>query len=303
MAGFAGTTSAQAGAANAWREGTAARKVSARHQHRNVCSPIRLRWTFHGVRWDRTVCDEQGVPFAVDVDILVNDVRLRATDVGDGAPVVLLHAGGERRTVWEPVQAALAAGGFRTLAVDQRGHGESGGSRSDGLPAFAADVRQLVRRAESPVVLVGSSLGGMAIVLGVGGMAVGDMVRAVALIDVVPAPDRTRAERYLAGSSDDRTGDMSRSPIAEDVLAHAGALEAAAARLTMPTLLVQGTASPVTRDEDVRRFLQLVPHASVRPVVGAGHLVAREAPHVLSDVLLEFLCGLPGSEAPGTRLR
>jgi thioesterase domain-containing protein len=199
----------------------------------------------------------------VNVDFVVNDVRLRATVVGNGAPVLLLHAGGERRTVWEPVQAALADGGFRTLAVDQRGHGESSGSRSDGLPAFAADVRELVRTAESPMVLVGSSLGGMAIILAVGDEAIGDMVRAVCLIDVVPAPDPSRAQRYLAASSDDRTGDMSRSPIAEDVLAHAQALEAATARMTMPTLLARGMASPVTVDVDVRRFVQLVPHVSV----------------------------------------
>jgi pimeloyl-ACP methyl ester carboxylesterase len=230
----------------------------------------------------------------VNVDFVVNDVRLRATVVGNGAPVLLLHAGGERRTVWEPVQAALADGGFRTLAVDQRGHGESSGSRSDGLPAFAADVRELVRTAESPMVLVGSSLGGMAIILAVGDEAIGDMVRAVCLIDVVPAPDPSRAQRYLAASSDDRTGDMSRSPIAEDVLAHAQALEAATARMTMPTLLARGMASPVTVDVDVRRFVQLVPHVSVAHVAGAGHLVAREAPHALADVLLDFLGQLPG---------
>jgi pimeloyl-ACP methyl ester carboxylesterase len=230
----------------------------------------------------------------VEVDISVNDVRVRATIDGDGPPVLLLHAGGERRTVWDPVQTALAAGGFRTIAVDQRGHGESSGSRSDGLPAFAADVCELVRSAESPVVLVGSSLGGMAIILAVGTGAIGDMVRAVCLIDVVPAPDPSRAQRYLAASSDHRTGDMSRSPIAEDVLAHAQALEAATARMTMPTLLVRGTSSPVTLEVDVRRFIQLVPHASVTQVAGAGQLVAREAPHALSDALLEFLGGLPG---------
>jgi pimeloyl-ACP methyl ester carboxylesterase len=235
----------------------------------------------------------------MDVEIVVNDVRLCATNVGDGPLVVLLHAGGERRRVWEPVQAALAAGGFRTLAVDQRGHGESGGSRSDGLPAFAADVRELVRQAESPVVLVGSSLGGMAIILAMGDGDLGDAVRAVSLIDVVPAPDPTRAQRYLESTSSSQTGDMARSPIAEDVLAHAGALEAATTRCTMPTLLVQGTASPVTLDRDVRRFLELVPHATVRQVVGAGHLIAREDPDALADLLLEFLrevhAGAPGS--------
>lgn len=224
-----------------------------------------------------------------DVDIRLDDVTLRATDLGDGPPVVLLHAGGENRTVWEPVAITLRGSEFRTLAVDQRGHGDSGGSRSDGLPAFARDVRELVRRCESRPVLVGASLGGMATVLATDDDHIRDLVRAVALIDVVPSPDPHRARRYLRSSSTSRTGDMSQSAIATDVLAHAAALEAAAGRLTMPTTLVQGTASPVTLDGDVRRFVQLVPHATVRQVRGAGHLIAQEAPQELADALLDFL--------------
>jgi pimeloyl-ACP methyl ester carboxylesterase len=89
---------------------------------------------------------------------------------------------------------------------------------------------------------------------------------------------------------------MSQSPITADVLAHAEELEAAAMRLTVPTMLVQGTASPVTLDADVLRFRRLVPRASIRRVSGAGHLIAQEAPHALADVLLDFLRGLTNAE-------
>jgi pimeloyl-ACP methyl ester carboxylesterase len=225
----------------------------------------------------------------MDGEIEVDGATLRTTDDGVGIPVLLLHAGGERRTVWEPVAATLRSHGCRTVAVDQRGHGESTGARSDGLPAFAGDVRALVRRFETPPVVVGASLGGMATVLAMADGELDGRVRGVALIDVVPAPDPGRARRYLAGSSTARTGDMSTSPIAEDILAHANALEAAAKQLRVPTVLVRGTESPVTLDSDVQRFLDLVPHASVRPVEGAGHLIAREDPGALAGVLFDFL--------------
>lgn len=233
----------------------------------------------------------------MDCSIQLRDVTLGATCAGDGPSVLLLHAGGERRAVWTPVAAALQSAGFYTVAVDQRGHGESSGFRSDGLPAFARDVAELVRRFRSPPVLVGASLGGMATILAMADGDLRDFVRAVALIDVVPSPDPGRAKRYLAESSRGRTGDMSRSPIAKDVLAHAAKLETAAARLTMPTMLVRGSASPVTLDTDVHRFLGLVPHASVRQIAGAGHLIAQDAPDGLVDVLLDFLGELPKADA------
>ena len=225
----------------------------------------------------------------MDKDLRLSDVTLRCTEAGQGPPVLLLHAGGERRTVWDRVAAALRRRGFRTIAVDQRGHGESSGSRGDGLPAFANDVRELVRSLEAPAVLVGASLGGMAILLAMADGDLDELVAGVALVDVVPSPDPARARGYLRASSTTSTGDMSRSPIAEDILAHADQLTASAKRLDKPTLLVRGTESEVTLQSDVERFLRLVPHASVREVAGAHHLIAREAPDALADVLIEFL--------------
>ncbi|MCO8129416.1 alpha/beta hydrolase [Acidimicrobiia bacterium EGI L10123] len=233
---------------------------------------------------------------------------LRATAVGDGPPVLLLHAGGERRAVWADVVAALPPSAHRAIAVDQRGHGESSGSRSDGLPAFAGDVRDLVRSLGAPTVLVGASLGGMAILLAMADGDLDDLVTGVVLVDVVPSPDPRRARRYLRQSSTDRTGDMAESPIARDILAHAAQLTASARRLDTPTLLVRGTASEVTLEDDVARFLQLVPHASVREIEGAHHLVASEAPEALAEVLAEFLDGLgiassTSNEGDGVRRR
>src|SRR3546814_8052204 len=53
-----------------------------------------------------------------------------------GLPVILAHGGGQTRRAWRAVAHRLASHGFRTIAVDMRGHGESAWA-SDG----AYDIR------------------------------------------------------------------------------------------------------------------------------------------------------------------
>ena len=45
--------------------------------------------------------------------------------LGDGLPVVLLHAGVADRRMWGAQVGALAAAGFRAIAYDRRGFGET----------------------------------------------------------------------------------------------------------------------------------------------------------------------------------
>src|SRR6266542_760882 len=58
-----------------------------------------------------------------------NGVQIRYVDKGRGAPVVLLHGfTGSYARHWEApgVIAALQAAGYRVIAMDCRGHGQSG---------------------------------------------------------------------------------------------------------------------------------------------------------------------------------
>jgi pimeloyl-ACP methyl ester carboxylesterase len=62
----------------------------------------------------------------VDRSVPGDGVRLHARDWGgDGPPVVLLHGLASNCRIWDGVAPHLAAAGFRTVALDQRGHGES----------------------------------------------------------------------------------------------------------------------------------------------------------------------------------
>ena len=60
-------------------------------------------------------------------DIVSGHARLAAEAAGDGTPVVLLHAGVCDRRMWADQMASLARlrRGFRAVAYDRRGHGET----------------------------------------------------------------------------------------------------------------------------------------------------------------------------------
>jgi pimeloyl-ACP methyl ester carboxylesterase len=66
-------------------------------------------------------------------------------------------------------------------------------------------------------------------------------------------------------------------------------LDDAARSLTLPTLLVRGKASDVLSEDGVRHLLDLVPHARVADVTGAGHMVAGDRNDAFNDAVIAFL--------------
>ncbi|HVX23197.1 MAG TPA: alpha/beta hydrolase [Acidimicrobiales bacterium] len=101
-------------------------------------------------------------------------------------PVILFPGIGQTRHSWRTTFLALAAGGWRAVTIDQRGHGDS-----DWVPdgdysndAFARDVDAVARQVDRPPALVGASLGGIASLLA----AAEDqrLARALVLVDIGP---------------------------------------------------------------------------------------------------------------------
>ena len=66
-------------------------------------------------------------------------------------------------------------------------------------------------------------------------------------------------------------------------------LEDAARALTVPTLLVRGRQSDVLSAEGARQTLELIPHARLVDVGGAGHMVAGDRNDAFNDAVIEFL--------------
>ncbi len=81
---------------------------------------------------------------------------------GEAADVAFLHGFSDSARCWEPLIAALP--GIRALAIDARGHGESGlPEETLGYPAYADDATLVLsgQERDGGRVVVGHSMGAM----------------------------------------------------------------------------------------------------------------------------------------------
>ncbi|RIJ71310.1 alpha/beta hydrolase [Nakamurella silvestris] len=111
---------------------------------------------------------------------------------------LLLHGGGQTRHSWRATGARQAAGGWDTLSLDARGHGESNWA-SDGdysIDALVADLRAVVETLAEPPVVFGASMGGMTAIVGEGENP--GLVRALVLVDITPRVNRAGTENIGA---------------------------------------------------------------------------------------------------------
>ena len=109
-------------------------------------------------------------------------MRLHFDSEGDGPLVVLLHGFPEFRISWKRQLPALAAAGYRAVAPDLRGYGESPKpQRVDDyrLPLLVEDVAELITE---PCVLVGHDWG--ALVAWFLAMTKPDLVRKLVILNV-----------------------------------------------------------------------------------------------------------------------
>jgi pimeloyl-ACP methyl ester carboxylesterase len=66
-------------------------------------------------------------------------------------------------------------------------------------------------------------------------------------------------------------------------------LRSAAKNLTIPVLLVRGRMSDLLSEEGAQELLELVPHARLADVAGAGHMVAGDRNDLFNDEVVSFL--------------
>lgn len=114
----------------------------------------------------------------------------------DALALVFAHGFGQTRHAWDASTATLARAGWHCLAMDARGHGDSGW-RSDGHYDFSQFVDDMVRLARIPAdkpILVGASMGGL---LGLVAQAEHDAFRALLLVDITPRWEIAGVERIL----------------------------------------------------------------------------------------------------------
>lgn len=130
-----------------------------------------------------------GLPLAAD----------RYGEINDLPPVIYTHGFGQNRTAWRASASTIAAQGWHGLAIDGRGHGDSGWA-ADGdyaLDQFMWDLRAVVATLPRPPVLVGASMGGL---LGLLAQGEGDpkLFHSLILVDVTPRWESSGVERILS---------------------------------------------------------------------------------------------------------
>src|ERR1700678_4682287 len=114
-----------------------------------------------------------------------------------GRPAILmLHGGGQNRFSWKNTGQVLADEGHHVVALDTGGHGDSDRAPDAdyAIETLTGDVMHVLEEIESPVVLIGASMGGLTGIL-VAEAAGPGKVTGLVLVDVVPRYEKTGSAR------------------------------------------------------------------------------------------------------------
>ncbi len=251
---------------------------------------------------------------------------------GEGPVVVFCHGVTLSSRVWAKQFASFPAAGFRAVAFDSRGHGESrAGSTGHSLDNLADDLRTVLEALDlRDVILVGHSMGGMAVqafairhpdvlderVSGLVLMStsshnlVSDAKRVRGAIERVvnigpdvgtfmrqrnlglllarigfgddPLPSHVEATREMLAACDKAT-----TREAVSALLHLD-LTQGLPKVSVPTLVVVGTADALTPPRDARRIAELIPGARLVEYPGRGHMLMYERTDELDALIMDF---------------
>jgi non-heme chloroperoxidase len=138
---------------------------------------------------------------------------------GDPAapPVILMHGGGQTRHAWGDTAAAMGRAGYRAIALDGRGHGESDWSPSGNyvIDYFIADLKSAIAALGAKPVLVGASLGGLTALLAEGESP--GLSCAVVLVDIATSAKLDGIRRIVDFMSQKPEGYASLDEVADAI--------------------------------------------------------------------------------------
>lgn len=239
---------------------------------------------------------------------------------GDGPPLLLVHGGMGRIERWAPLWQPLTSR-WRVTAMDRRGRGSSGDAGPYDLSREFEDVAAVAASLAGggPADVLGHSYGA---VCALGAVAQGAPVRRLALYEppgppTVPADWRARARDMIEagqpgramfsflteiiGLSADEVDALRDAPRGYDVMPIVSAtmpresealstvdLPALAAKVTVPVLLILGSASPPWAHEIIGDLDAALTNQTLAVLDGQGHNAMDEAPDVLVTQLASF---------------
>lgn len=245
---------------------------------------------------------------------------------GDGEPLVLIHGHPFNRSMWRPQLDRFSRSGWRVIAPDLRGYGESavvGGTTL--LETFARDIAALLDHlGVGRIVLGGLSMGGQIVMEFYSQF--GDRVRGLVLADTFARAETEMGKRARTQMADRllREGMAAYSTevlpamiaplnieafpaVASDVMAMmcgtspegaAAALRGRAerpdyegllTRVTVPTLVVVGRQDEFTPVSVAELMHEQIPGSTLAIIEGAAHMPNLERPNEFNEVIQVFL--------------
>jgi 3-oxoadipate enol-lactonase/4-carboxymuconolactone decarboxylase len=247
------------------------------------------------------------------------DVHVRIDGPPGAAPLLLLHSLGTSQHVWD-AQAEVLAQSFRVIRPDLRGHGLSGLTPGPySMAGLAQDQLALLDAlGVASAHVAGISVGGM--IAQAMAHAAPERVRSLLLVDTamaIPPPETWRERAVLvraegvgavaeavmgrwvtpgfAAAPQARflRAQLLRTP-AEGYAATAEAiaaadLSAAAAKITLPTLVLVGDQDAATPLSSAEALAAAIAGATLTVIAGAAHLPTAEKPAEVTAAMLGFL--------------
>jgi 2-(acetamidomethylene)succinate hydrolase len=259
-------------------------------------------------------------------------LTLNLREIGSGPLAIFLHGITSNAAIWDAILLNLKSS-FRSIAVDQRGHGLSdkpaSGYRAED---YAKDIVSLIEKLDAgPAILVGNSLGARNAVAT--SVLRPDLVKSVVAIDFTPFieaevmdalearvktgdrtfKDRAEIEDYLTNryplmplDAIRRRADSAYMAVGaelrpralfpamvETVVGLREELESDFMRVSRPILIVRGAESKFITPAALEKTRRLRPDLPTLVVPGVDHYVNEEAPEVVTDAILKFAANRP----------
>jgi pimeloyl-ACP methyl ester carboxylesterase len=259
----------------------------------------------------------------------LDGITVGYTDEGSGEPLVLVHGHPFDRSMWHPQIAHFSAAGWRVIAPDLRGYGES--TVVPGLTTLETFAREIAHLLEhlgiGRHVIGGLSMGGQIVMEYY--RLFPDRVRALLLADTFAARETEHgkkvrndtADRILREGMERYAAELLPRMVAPHTLATmpkvaahvrgmmrrtssvgaAAALRGRAerrdyadmlAQIAVPTLVAVGSADEFTPVSDAQLIQERVPDATLAIIDGAGHMPNLERPDEFNAAFEKLLRSL-----------
>lgn len=257
---------------------------------------------------------------------LINGINMTWDEVGSGPPILLIHGFPLCRSLWRPQTAILTAAGYRVIAPDLRGFGQSdAGSLPCTISTYADDLVELLDHLEiRQTAAVGMSMGGYILFNLLDRFSERFSAAVFAVTKSLPDDDNGRQRRKQLAQAAQQQGPQAvadpfhdllvssemksdRPKLAEEVygwmvetstsgltgglLAMAGRQDATPilSTITIPCLALGAAEDRAIPPEHSKMIADGIKNCRLAIIPDAGHLVNLERPGAFNKVLLEFL--------------